>query len=173
MCAQCTCSVELILLQTNWWWDEKLYIVIKSLPQSILFPNTLERVLCCCFQNICTIFFDTHAFVSVYWWLFNDKSIFIQIYSSISNNSIKHKYNFNVKSSSVSNNSVWHAKTILFQTIWFSISTQFISIWPIDRALSGSITPSHGGPGSDRKEVLRISKSSSIIWTSPSDCLVA
>ena len=41
------------------------------------------------------------------------------------------------------------SKTILFQTIQFSISTQFISIWPIDKALSGASTPGQSGPGSD------------------------
>ena len=34
-----------------------------------------------------------------------------------------------------------HVKTILFQSIQFSISTQFSSILPIDRTLSGAITP--------------------------------
>ena len=32
-------------------------------------------------------------------------------------------------------------KTVLFQVIQFSISTQFSSIWPINRALSGATTP--------------------------------
>ena len=34
-----------------------------------------------------------------------------------------------------------NVKTVLFQTIQFSISTQFSSIWPIDRTLSGVTTP--------------------------------
>ena len=38
--------------------------------------------------------------------LFNAKSIFIQIISSISNNSVYHKYSFNVKNSSISSNLV-------------------------------------------------------------------
>ena len=33
-----------------------------------------------------------------------------------------------------------NVKTDLFQAIQFSISTQFSSIWPIDRALSGPTT---------------------------------
>ena len=33
-----------------------------------------------------------------------------------------------------------NVKTILFQAIQFSISTQFSSIWPIDRTLSGATT---------------------------------
>ena len=56
-------------------------------------------------------------------------------------------------------------KTVLFQTIHFSISspfqyqtssisiysvyTQFSSIWPIDRTLSGATTPRQSGPESD------------------------
>ena len=39
-------------------------------------------------------------------------------------------------------------KTVLFQAIHFSISTQFSSIWPIDRTLSGSTTPGLSEPGS-------------------------
>ena len=54
------------------------------------------------------------------------------------------------------------------------MSTQFSSIWPIDRTLSGATTPGQSGPGSDGIEgVLRIPQSSSITGTSPSDCLVA
>ena len=50
---------------------------------------------------------------------------------------------------------------------------QFSSIWPIDRALSGATTPEQSGPVSDDNEgVIRISWGSSIIGTSPSDCLV-
>ena len=33
------------------------------------------------------------------------------------------------------------SQTVLFQLIQFNISTQFSSIWPIDRALSGATTP--------------------------------
>ena len=40
--------------------------------------------------------------------------------------------------------------------------------------LLGATTPGQGGPGSDGNEgVLRISQSSSITGTSPSDCLVS
>ena len=66
------------------------------------------------------------------------------------------------------------SKTVLFQAIQFSISTQFISIWPIDKTLSGATTPGQSGLGSDgNEEVLHIPQSSSIIETSPSDCLVS
>ena len=65
------------------------------------------------------------------------------------------------------------SKTVLFQTIKFCISTQFSSIWPIDRTLSGATTPGQSGPGSDGIEgVLYILQSSSITEISPSDCLV-
>ena len=62
------------------------------------------------------------------------------------------------------------SKTVLFQTIQFSISTQFSSIQPIDRTLPGAITPDQNGPVSDsNKEVFRIPLSSSITGASPSD----
>ena len=65
------------------------------------------------------------------------------------------------------------SKTVPFQIIQFSISTQFSSIWPIDRTLSTATILGQGGPGSDGiKGVLRIPLSSSITGISPSDCLV-
>ena len=49
------------------------------------------------------------------------------------------------------------SKTVLFQTIQFGISKQFSSVWPIDRILSGTTTPSQRGPDNDDNErVLRI-----------------
>ena len=55
-----------------------------------------------------------------------------------------------------------------------SISTQFSSIWSIDRILSGATTLSQSRPGSDgSKGVLCIPYSSSITGASPSDCLVS
>ena len=42
-----------------------------------------------------------------------------------------------------------NVKKVLFQTIQFSISIQFSSIWPIDWVLSGATTPAQRGPGSD------------------------
>ena len=66
------------------------------------------------------------------------------------------------------------SKTVLFQTIQFSISTQFSSIWPIDRTLSGTPTLGQSGTGSDDNEgVLCILQSSGITWPSLSDCLVS
>ena len=60
------------------------------------------------------------------------------------------------------------SKQFYFKTIQFSISIQFISIWPIDRTLSGAIIPGHSGPGSDGNEgVIHISQSSSITEASP------
>ena len=56
------------------------------------------------------------------------------------------------------------SKTVLFQTNQFSISTQFSSIWPIDRTLSGVTTPGQSGPGSDgNEEVLRIPKAPALL----------
>ena len=65
-------------------------------------------------------------------------------------------------------------KTVLFQAIKFSRSTQFSSIWFIDRTLSGATTMGQSEPGSDVNEwVLRIPQSSSITGISTSDCLVS
>ena len=67
-----------------------------------------------------------------------------------------------------------NVKTILFQTVWFSISKQFCCIWLINRTLSDAATPSQNWPWSDGNEgVLGIPQSSSIIGTSPSDCFVS
>ena len=67
-----------------------------------------------------------------------------------------------------------NVKTILFQAIQFCMSTQFSSIWPIDRTLSGATTPGQSGPGSDSRErVLCIPQSSSITGTSSSDYVVS
>ena len=63
---------------------------------------------------------------------------------------------------------------VLFQSIQFSISTQFSSISPTDRTLSGAATLSQSGPVFDgNKEVLSIPQSSSITDASPSDCFVS
>ena len=65
-------------------------------------------------------------------------------------------------------------KTVLFQAIQLSISTQFSSIWHIVRTLSGVTTLGQNVSGSDdNEEVLRIPQSSSITGTSPSDYLVS
>ena len=66
------------------------------------------------------------------------------------------------------------SKTVLFQTIQFSIYTLFSYIWPIDRTLSDATTPGQSGPGShDDEGVFCIPQSSSITGTSPSDCYVS
>ena len=66
------------------------------------------------------------------------------------------------------------SKTVLFQSIQFSISAQFSSILTIDGTLSGATTPGQSGSGIDGNEgVLHIPQSSSITGTSPSDCLVS
>ena len=61
-----------------------------------------------------------------------------------------------------------------FQIIQFSINTQFSSIWPTNRTLSGVTSLDQSGPGSDgNKKVLHIFHSSSLTGASPSDCLVS
>ena len=61
-----------------------------------------------------------------------------------------------------------------FQTIQFSISTQFSSIWSIDRTLSCATTLGQSGPGSDsNEEVLCIPEISSITGASRSDVFVS
>ena len=67
-----------------------------------------------------------------------------------------------------------YVKTVLFQTFQLSIRTQFSSICPIDRTLSGSTNRGHSGPVSDgNKCVLHIPQSTSITEASPSDRLVS
>ena len=66
------------------------------------------------------------------------------------------------------------SKSFLFQTIRFNISTQFISFWPIDRALSGATTPGQSRLGRVGNEgLLSILQRSSITGTSPLDFLVS
>ena len=65
-------------------------------------------------------------------------------------------------------------KTVLLQTIQFSISTHFHSFLPMDRILSAATTPGQIKPGSDGNEgVICIPKSSWITGASPSDCLAS
>ena len=67
-----------------------------------------------------------------------------------------------------------NVKTVLFQTIQFSISTLFISLLPIDKTLLGATTPGQSWPGSDGKKGLsHIPQSSSITRAFPLDCLVS
>ena len=67
-----------------------------------------------------------------------------------------------------------NVKTVLFQTIQFSISTQFSSIWPIDRTPLGATTLGPRGPESNGNEgVLRILQSSGITGALLSGCLVS
>ena len=48
-------------------------------------------------------------------------------------------------------------QTVLIQTIQFSISMQFSSIYPTDSALSDATIPGQSGPGSnDNEGVLRV-----------------
>ena len=66
-----------------------------------------------------------------------------------------------------------HIKSFISK-IQFSIRTMFSSFSPIDRNLSGAITPDQSGPRSDsNKGVFWCSQSSSITGDSISDCLVS
>ena len=61
-----------------------------------------------------------------------------------------------------------------FQTIRFCISTQFSSIRPIDRTLSGATTPDQSEPWiNGKKWVLCIPQRSIITGNSTSNCLVS
>ena len=65
-------------------------------------------------------------------------------------------------------------KTVLFQTIHFCISTQFSSIYSIDRTLSGATNSSQSGPGSDgNKGELHIPQRTGITGASLSDCFMS
>ena len=66
------------------------------------------------------------------------------------------------------------SKTVLFQVIQFSNSILFSSTWPMNRTLSDATTLGQNGPRSNgNEEVHCIPKNSSIIGTSPSNCLVS
>ena len=55
-------------------------------------------------------------------------------------------------------------KTVLLQSIQFSICTQFSSIWSIDRTQLGANTPSKSGPEKDGIEgVLHIPKGPALL----------
>ena len=113
------------------------------------------------------------------------KSTFKHINSFIPNNSVWYKYSclfprswmkkqFYFKQFSWAQVRSLNVQAVLFQTIQFSISTQFSSIWPIDRTRSGANTLGQCGPRSKcSKGVLCIHQSTSITGTSPSDCLVS
>ena len=60
-------------------------------------------------------------------------------------------------------NQFLYIKTVLFQTIQFSISTPFSCIWPIDRTLSSATTSGQSGRGNDgNKGVISVPQISSI-----------
>ena len=64
------------------------------------------------------------------------------------------------------------SKTFLYLAIQFSISTQFNSIWPIDKTLSVATTLGQSGPENNGNEgVPCITQISDITGTSTSDCL--
>ena len=60
------------------------------------------------------------------------------------------------------------------QAIQFNISSQFSSIWPLDRTLSGATNTTESDPESDGNEwVLCFPQSSNITKDSASDCLIS
>ena len=66
-----------------------------------------------------------------------------------------------------------NVKTVLFQSIQFSLSMHFSSVWHIDRTLLGATNTGQSWPRSNyNEEILNIPPSSSITAVSPSDCLV-
>ena len=67
---------------------------------------------------------------------------------------------FSVSTASMSKTVPFQTRIVLFRAVQFSTSTQFSSIWPIDRTLSSATTAGQSGPGSDgNEEVLRIPQS--------------
>ena len=93
--------------------------------------------------------------------LFNAWSIFVYMNNSFKKFILTQVHNSNVK-------------TVQSQTLQFGINTQFSSIKPIDKNLSGTTTPGQSGPGCDSNEgVLHIPHSCSFNGASPSDCLVS
>ena len=81
---------------------------------------------------------------------------------------------FHFKQFSLASGCSLNIKTVLFKVIQFRISTLFSSMWLTDRTLSGALTPSESGPGSNgNEEMFCIPQSSSITGTSPLDCLVS
>ena len=127
-------------------------------------------------QSLYTVPFQTFQFTlsilfkcqkQFYFKLFSlvKKVQWFQVFLCITNNPIKHQSFIHTQ---------LNIKTVLFQTIQFSINTQFSSIWPIDRTLSSTTNPGQSEPGSDgNKEVLHIPQSSSITGASSSDCFVS
>ena len=101
-----------------------------------------------------TVLFQTNQF---------DISTLVQCQKQLYFNqfSLESVHRFNVKNSS-------------FQTIQFSMSRKFSSIWPIDRTPSDSTTLDQSRPESDFNEgILCIPQSSCITEASLSDCLVS
>ena len=138
-----------------------------------MFIGILENIICIRLKYL----------ISYYWFGFiahqplmviNAKSIFKHINSSISNIFV-YKYSFcacivKCQNSSISNSSVWHTKAVPFQANQLSIRTQFSSISPIDRTLSGATTLSQSEPRIHGNEgLLYIPLSFSITGASPSD----
>ena len=97
--------------------------------------------------------YQKHFFFSLFSLI--NKVKCLQVLLGITNNSIKHQLFIYTQ---------LNVKSVLFQSIQFSISTHFSSLVPIDRILLGTTSPDKRGPASDAyKKVLHIRQSSSII----------
>ena len=67
-----------------------------------------------------------------------------------------------------------NVKTVLFLKSQLNINSQFSSIWPIDRTISGATTPGQRGPGNDgNRWVLCIPQSFRFTGAAPLDCLLS
>ena len=109
--------------------------------------------------------------IKSFWWKFQTIQLFV--YTQLNVQTVL----FQTIQLSISINFCLHSvkcKNSQLQTIQFSVITQFSSIWPIGRTLSGATTPGQSGPGSNSNEgTLSIPQSSSITEARLSDCLVS
>ena len=120
-------------------------IVGYLMPNPVLF-QTIQFSIVTQFKCQKQFYFRFFSFVNKVKWF--------QVLLCITNNSIKHHSFIYIQ---------LNDQTVLFQAIQFSISTQFSSIWLIDRTLLGATALGHSGHGSDGNEgVLWILQSSSI-----------
>ena len=136
-------------LQHYWNLNIRLFSVIsRTLIGGGLTP--LQRSCQCILQPQLT------GHLSIYIYIYVCVCVCVCVWFALVLWHIHHCRLFNAKSS-------LNTQAVLFRTIQFSISTQFISIWPIDRTLSGSTTSDHSGPGSDgNKGLFHILQSSTI-----------
>ena len=121
------------------------------------------------FINILLLGYFEKVLHSPWFGLMAYQPISIHINSSISKNSVHSlnvKKHFHFKLFSLINKVKWFQVLLCITNnsiIQFSISTQFSSIWPVNRTLSGATPPGQSGPWSNsNKGILLIPQSSSI-----------